>query len=123
MTSLRLAVLGVLALLIAPVSTFAAQQKPILGYVDESKLVTLRGNVRPEVTAANDRGSVEDSTSFHDLQLVLHRNPDAEADAELYFQKLLDPLLAQLSQVAHQHPDRRDVRSREAGHRHREALA
>ena len=91
MTLLRLAVLGVLALLIAPVSTFAAQQKPILGYVDESKLVTLRGNVRPEVTAANDRGSVEDSTSFHDLQLVLHRNPDAEADAELYFQQLSDP--------------------------------
>ena len=91
MTLLRLAVLGVLALLIAPVSTFAAQQKPILGYVDESKLVTLRGNVRPEVTAANDRGPVEDSTSFHDLQLVLHRNPDAEADAELYFQQLSDP--------------------------------
>lgn len=86
----RHAVLGAFALLVAPVSTFAAQQTPLLGHIDESKLVTLRGNVRSEVTGANDRGPVDDSTSFHELQLVLRRNPDAEAAAELYLQQLSD---------------------------------
>jgi subtilase family serine protease len=81
----------ILALGSASPVAHAAQQKPILGHIDESHLVTLHGNVRPEVTAENDRGLIDDSTQLPALQLVLLRTPEAEAAAALYLKQLSDP--------------------------------
>jgi subtilase family serine protease len=87
----RPVLLGAIALLIAPLSTYAAQQKPLLGHIDESNLVTLHGNVRPEVNATNDRGTVDDSLPLNSLQLVLHRSPDTEAAVQQYLKDLSNP--------------------------------
>jgi subtilase family serine protease len=46
--------------------------------VDESRLVRLTGNTRPEANARNDRGRVPDSQVFEHLQLLLGRPPDRE---------------------------------------------
>lgn len=81
-----------MALLVAPMPpSFAAQQKPLLGHIDDSRLVTLRGNTRSEANAANDRGPLDDSHPLNNLQLVLHRSPDAEAAAQQYLKELSDP--------------------------------
>ena len=56
--------------------------------VDETKLITLRGNTRPEAKAKNDRGRVADNLLMEHLLLLLKRSPDQEQDLE----KLIDEL-------------------------------
>jgi subtilase family serine protease len=46
--------------------------------INENLLVTLAGNVRPEATAANDRGPVPDSTPMQHMLLQLQRSPQQE---------------------------------------------
>jgi len=48
--------------------------------IDESKLVTLFGNTRPEVTSQNDRGIVPDSTPVEHMFLQLRRPPALEGE-------------------------------------------
>lgn len=91
MTFPRLSVLCMLTLAIGSFSNLAAEQKALLGHIDETKLVTVRGNVRPEVTAANDRGLTDDSMQLSTLQLVLKRSPDADAAAAQYLADLSNP--------------------------------
>jgi subtilase family serine protease len=87
----RLSVLCALGLTLGSAATLAAEQRPLLGHIDDSKLVTVRGNVRPEVTAANDRGLADDATPLTGLQLVLQRSSDAQAAAEQYLKDLSNP--------------------------------
>ncbi|MGB6875593.1 MAG: kelch repeat-containing protein [Candidatus Acidiferrales bacterium] len=47
--------------------------------IDESKLVTLAGNTRPEATAANDRGRVTDTMPMEHMLLQLRRPPELES--------------------------------------------
>jgi len=75
------------ALLCAPVllcgSTLQAQQFApavrIVDKIDESNLVTLKGNTHPSANAKNDRGRVSPSLPMTDLILVLSRSPEQQA--------------------------------------------
>ncbi|MGC2211093.1 MAG: protease pro-enzyme activation domain-containing protein, partial [Candidatus Korobacteraceae bacterium] len=49
--------------------------------IDSSRLVTLRGNVRQDLTADRDLGPVEDSMPLR-LYLVLQRSPEHQADLD-----------------------------------------
>src|SRR5450759_153427 len=48
--------------------------------VDESKLVTLGGNTRPEAKAQYDRGRVDDNLLMEHLLLLLKRSPEQERE-------------------------------------------
>jgi len=55
-------------------AAITARQSLINGKIDETQLVTLPGNVRPEANASHDRGPVADSMPLNHLQLVLGRD-------------------------------------------------
>src|SRR5580692_2218903 len=59
--------------------------------VDENKLVTLPGNTRPEATAGNDLGAVEDSLSMDHMMLQLKRSPAQEQAAAQFVADLHNP--------------------------------
>jgi subtilase family serine protease len=59
--------------------------------VDESRLVTLYGNTRPEATAENDRGAVADNFELNHLLLHLKRSPEVQAALEQYIENLHNP--------------------------------
>jgi len=63
----------------------------ITAAIDETKLVTLAGNTRPEATAANDRGAVADDLPMEHLWLQLRRAPEQEQALEKYLDELEDP--------------------------------
>ena len=63
----------------------------LTGTIDGSRTVTIAGNVRPEATAANDRGPRTASAPLDGLQLVLHRSPENQAAFEQYLAGLNDP--------------------------------
>lgn len=82
-----MAAIGVVALTCA----VSAQAQPqIRGAVNEANRVTLEGNVRPEVTAANDRGRVADNFRLDGMQLLLQRSPDKEAQLTSLIDQLHD---------------------------------
>jgi subtilase family serine protease len=61
------------------------------GQVDESRLVTLTGNTRPEASdRASDRGRIPDSTALRHMILVLRRPPQREAAFERYVDSLTE---------------------------------
>src|SRR5580658_3635211 len=73
---------------------FAAYaQAPVLitQPIDESSLVTLVGNLRPEANAANDRGPVPDSMEIAHMMLQLQRSPQQEQALETLIDQLHDP--------------------------------
>jgi len=72
-------------------SADTAHQALINGKIDESQLVTLPGNVRPEANASHDRGQVDDSMPMNHLQLVLVRPANREAALEDYMQSAQTP--------------------------------
>jgi subtilase family serine protease len=55
------------------------KRKMIRERIDESKLVRLSHNTRPEATAANDRGPVADDFELGHMLLHLKRSPENEA--------------------------------------------
>src|ERR1700733_296737 len=59
--------------------------------IDESRLVTLHGNVRSAANAQNDRGRVEDSLPLDHMLLELHRSPEQERALEQLIDELHDP--------------------------------
>lgn len=73
--------------------TFADQGSAralIAGRVDESKLVTLEGNTRPEAIAQNDRGIVRDDLELEHVYLLLRRPAEREIALEKYIDSLTD---------------------------------
>jgi len=54
----------------------------IVDKIDESNLVTLKGNTHPSATAKNDRGRVSPSLPMTDLILVLSRSAEQQAAFE-----------------------------------------
>jgi subtilase family serine protease len=54
----------------------------ITGAINNGSRVTLTGNVRPEATAENDRGVVDDAMPLQHLQLVLQRSSSQQAAFE-----------------------------------------
>ena len=69
-----------------------SESKPILIHeaIDESKLIRLRGNTRPEANAKNDRGRVEDSFPMEHMLLELKRAPELEQEFDQYIDSLTD---------------------------------
>ncbi len=59
--------------------------------IDESKLVTLRGNTHPSAQPANDRGPVEDSTRMDDVWLLLKRPPELEKAFTSFLEEQQNP--------------------------------
>src|ERR1035438_3163450 len=58
--------------------------------VDEGKLVTLRGNTRPEANYKNDRGLVPDDFPMPHMLFQLKRDPQLERELEQYVEGLTD---------------------------------
>jgi subtilase family serine protease len=75
----------------AKATAVTARQPLINGRIDETQLVTLPGNVRPEANAIHDRGQVADSMPLNHLQLVLVRPAELEAALEDYMQAAQTP--------------------------------
>jgi hypothetical protein len=63
----------------------------IAGTVNESNLVRLPGNVRPEVTPANDRGSVPADFPLEHMFIQLRRAPTQEAALTQFIERLHEP--------------------------------
>ena len=59
--------------------------------IEEAKLVTLRGNVRPEATVSNDRGAVPEEFPMEHMLLQLQRPPELEKDLQQFIDELHDP--------------------------------
>ncbi len=58
--------------------------------IDDSQLVTLRGNTRPEANATNDRGLVPDGFSIEHMSLLLQRSAEQEQELESLIDSLND---------------------------------
>ncbi len=58
--------------------------------IDESKLVPLSGNTRPEATRQNDRGPVPDSYAMPHMLLQMKRSPAMESELRQYIEQLTD---------------------------------
>ena len=76
-------------------STLAAQEVApairIVDRIDESNLVTLKGNTHPAANAKNDRGRVSPDLPMTDLILVLSRSPEQQAAFEKFVAGQYDP--------------------------------
>jgi len=59
--------------------------------VDETRLVMLKGNTRPEANAINDRGAVADDFRMEHMLLQLQRPPEQEQALEQFTNQLQDP--------------------------------
>jgi subtilase family serine protease len=58
--------------------------------IDETKLVTLAGNTRPEANAENDLGLVPDSLALEHMMLQLKRSPERERELLQLIEGLTD---------------------------------
>jgi subtilase family serine protease len=87
---LRFALFGVIVLTAAGSFAQTARQL-ITSPIDERKTVALPGNTRPEATAQNDRGRVDDSLVLDHMQLLLKRPVEREAALTRYLDDLHNP--------------------------------
>jgi hypothetical protein len=89
--SYLLAIVASLFLLIGAVAQ-AQNVRPVLisQSVDESKLVTLPGNTRPEANAKFDGGRVADSYPMEHMMLQLKRSPEQERELQQLLEGLTD---------------------------------
>ncbi|MGH9714723.1 MAG: S53 family peptidase [Candidatus Acidiferrales bacterium] len=56
--------------------------------LDENKMVTLRGNTRPEARRENDRGIVADNFAMEHMLLQLRRSPEQERSLQQFIEEL-----------------------------------
>ena len=69
-----------------------ARPTPVISAgVDETRLVSLAGNTRPEANSRNDRGIVSDDFPLDHMLLQLKRSPEAEAALKQYIDDLHNP--------------------------------
>ncbi len=59
--------------------------------ISETRLVTLRGNTRPEANSANDRGPVGDGFQMDHMYLQLSRPPEQQQQLERFIDEVQDP--------------------------------
>lgn len=69
----------------------AAQRPLITQTLNETDLVTLAGNTRPQANAANDRGRVADDFVMNHMLLQLQRSPEQEQALERLIGSQQDP--------------------------------
>ncbi len=77
------------ALISASLPAQQSKRNYITGNIDDRQRVALRGNVRPEVTAENDRG-LRDSAAAMTATLLLHRSAENDAAFKSYLEQLQD---------------------------------
>jgi len=92
----RVPSLVVCTLLASAISATAVAQSTskvslVRNRIDDTKTVTFRGNVRPEATAGNDRGAVDESMPLKEMRLLLARSPESQAAFDQYLQDLQNP--------------------------------
>jgi subtilase family serine protease len=75
----------------AAVNTGQRTRALITQEIDESRLVTLKGNTRPEANATNDRGAVADDFQMEHMLLQLQRPPEQEQVLKEFIDQLHDP--------------------------------
>ena len=63
----------------------------IAGPIDETRLITLAGNMPPAANAANDRGPVDPALRLTDLILVLRRSTGQQAAFDAFVASQYDP--------------------------------
>ncbi|MGP8248030.1 MAG: protease pro-enzyme activation domain-containing protein [Bryobacteraceae bacterium] len=80
------------------VATGSAARPLITQKIDESRVVTLAGNTRPEATAANDRGAVADSLPLEHIELQLVRSAEQTQAVEQALAELQNPKSANFHQ-------------------------
>jgi subtilase family serine protease len=61
-----------------------AHANRIVDRIDESDLVTLKGNTHPSANMANDQGRVSPDLPMSDLVMVLSRSPEQQAAFESF---------------------------------------
>src|ERR1019366_6255911 len=59
--------------------------------ISDNEVISLPGNIRPEATAANDRGRVPDDVPLDHLILLLRRSPQRERALDQLLGELEDP--------------------------------
>ena len=70
-------------------AAFAAPRRALITQpVDATKLRTLAGNTRPEVSSGTDQGKVDDSFAMDHMMLQLQRSADQEAAAKAFIDDL-----------------------------------
>ncbi len=69
----------------------ASAAPQIASPIDETRLVTLGGNTRPEVMTATDLGAVRAELPLAHMQLQLRRSPAAEQSTKAFVESLSDP--------------------------------
>jgi hypothetical protein len=69
----------------------ALKPSRIVEAIDDSKLITLRGNVHPGAIAANDRGALAGDTPLNRIVMVLQRSPEQETALEQFMAEQKDP--------------------------------
>ena len=73
------------------VAVKASAQRRVVSPIDETRRVTLAGNTRPEATAENDLGEVEDSLPLEHMQLLLRRSDKVQKELDDFTESLADP--------------------------------
>jgi subtilase family serine protease len=75
-----------------PVAAAAAPAQPMItAAVNDAVRAALAGNTRPEATAANDRGRVDDAMPLQHMQLQLRRPAAREEAVKALIEQLHDP--------------------------------
>ena len=69
----------------------SSRQALITKKIDETRMIRLVGNVRPEANSENDRGAVGDSMQLQHLQLLLQRPADSEAALDAFMDRQQTP--------------------------------
>jgi len=64
--------------------------RPLIAGIDETQLITLKGNTRPEARAKNDQGRVSADLPMGDLVLVLRRGPEQQAAFDAFVESQYD---------------------------------
>jgi len=77
--------------IVAAGSMSQGQTTLVTQVTDETKLVRLGGNVRPEVKLANDRGPVVDALPMEHMLMQLQRSPEQEHALQIFIDQLHDP--------------------------------
>ncbi|MGB9235628.1 MAG: Ig-like domain repeat protein [Terriglobales bacterium] len=85
-----------LAVVLAFITTFSvfscAQSSRVTQQIDESKMVSMSGNTRPEaMNPVNDRGPVSDTFDVDHIFLLLQRSPKQEQKLDKLIDQLSDP--------------------------------
>jgi subtilase family serine protease len=83
---------------LAQAQTADAPQPLITQLIDETNLVTLAGNTRPEANAANDRGAIPSNTPIDHIHLQLTRGAAGESAAAAFVAAQHDPASPQFHQ-------------------------